>query len=344
MLSTGDKAKVQKQLSRILKDNDKLESALYILEKSLAFYRLDVSRYLDELSGLLRGVYGGAQVDAEIQAALKKFYANLRGVLSQEFIAQREAERAALKQAVLNNYGATVGIVINAVGERLNSRAAQFKLSAELLKVPVRIADDIAARELQTITVGGQIYYKQPLENLWFEMIRNYGRYDTVEYRNGAQYPMRSYVDGRINTTEAETARFVVEAEAASVGILFLTIPANGTTDSCIYHERQTLIASEAAREIALRRWPEYAAQISTMLTPGQVKADGTHMFQHNCKHGLVPDQIQFKSAEKQKTAFEGFKPADVPDKINERQIFEDVTGTKYEQAAPSKKPAPKLR
>jgi hypothetical protein len=162
-------------------------------------------------------------------------------------------------------------------------------------------------------------------------MNKSYGTTDTIQFRNGANYPIRAYVDARQLTTEAEAHRMATIIEASADGVWFGTTNRTGTTDSCLFHEGEIFFLSEEARAQAYARYGQLP-ELRAMRTWQEIVADKTHMGKFGCKHIVRPMMLQFMSDKKAIEEIKAAPQQEIPKKIDERKIFEQATGRKWKE------------
>lgn len=343
MLSSADKAALDRTLARIIKDYARLDDSTYILTANLSRLKIDVDQYISKIRVVLNAAYSRGAAKTDIEKALKEFYKNLTGYLEKGGPNEAERNVSKLLDSVLNEYKENVATVTNSIGSTLYQRANVFRKMSDAVKVSSERLAALEKFKLASVTIGGETYQEAALGKLWDRMVDSYGKRDNVQYRpsaaqaakghRGANYPLRTYVDGRTTTTSAETFRTTMEIQSASSGILFGQIDRTGTSDSCIFHENEIVFVNDAAREIALKQFPD-VARFKTMRTVQEIQADNTHMFKFNCRHRWVPIPMQYQDTATIREDLAAAPQQTVPDKINEDAIFEKINGQKHREAA----------
>jgi hypothetical protein len=139
--------------------------------------------------------------------------------------------------------------------------------------------------------LSGDFVGEIDLQKGWELLKSKYGTRETVRYRNGANYPLNTYLEGRANTTSADIHRVTTQLDATASGVHTGMVSRHGATDSCRPWEGKILFFTPAGRDIMSKKFPAMA-QWSTV---DEVKADeDTHMWKFNCRHIITPYPIQF--------------------------------------------------
>ena len=330
MISTDQQKALQLALQAIVDRYERLDDAMYILQANLPQLKLDVNRYTAQIEAVILNAYSPDRVAFDVQNALADFLKNLRPAIESGALEYRRANVQAFVEAAYQQYATQVGVVATNMNATIFSKATQFKTVAQAAEIPLARQADIAEYSIRQVEIGGKKYTWNTLNDIWARMNQEYGVRDTIQYRNGVNFPLRTYVDARTTTSGAETQRLTTTIQSAANGVLFLRISSNGSSDSCSFWEGKLVFPSEAAREEARKRWPKVSfAHIKTVQ---EVKDDSTHMFKFNCKHILRPETIQFSDDFADEIKEE--RPPRIPDKINEREIYQKITGKKWEDPA----------
>lgn len=125
----------------------------------------------------------------------------------------------------------------------------------------------------------------------WQDLTDKYGSRETVKYRDGKNYPLNTYLEGRANTTATDIHLATTELDAAQSGIYTGIISKHGASDSCRIWEGKVIAFNSAGRDILSKQYPEAA----NMKTLDEVKNDkNSHIFKFNCRHVVTPYPIQF--------------------------------------------------
>ena len=224
-----------------------------------------------------------------------------------------------LLTAIRSEYTNRVMGQINNTFRDIVTKSVQFKTMADAARLAPIAADNVS-RVLRGVTINGVSYDGTKTERLWDMMTERYGRSDTVRYsRNGAgcNFPMRSYIDMRTQTTAGEVARMVSAVEASANEIYTGKISRHGAIDSCRYWEGKIVFYSQVAKDTFLQKYPQYEAAKSWP-TLQEVEKDKTHIFLPNCKHRILPYPIDLMSEKRAMNDIEGNAMPDIPEKIKE--------------------------
>lgn len=130
------------------------------------------------------------------------------------------------------------------------------------------------------------------IKQAWKDLTDKYGSRETVKYRDGKNYPLNTYLEGRANSTATDVHLATTQLDAASSGIYTGMISKHGASDSCRIWEGKIICFSSEGRDILSKSYPSAAA----MKTLEEVRADSSHIFKFNCRHTVTPYPVQFFS------------------------------------------------
>lgn len=326
-----------RQLQGVIDRYKALDDAVFLLQSDLPRLKLMIDRYGGDLTKVMAEFIDANRIFDISDDAWQAFYRSMRRYIETGDLLGRRASREVLLESVVSTWESQVNRTVSTITDNLFARAAGFKAMAQSAAIPAQRLADIQKYEITSVTIEGQQYNYSQLQNIWQQMNDSYGQRDTIQFRNGVNYPLRTYVDARDATTSTEAHRLTTIVEASSNGVYFGAVNKTGTTDSCIFHENEIFYLTEAARQEAQAKWA-HIESLKTMKTWDEIKADDTHMGKFGCKHLVRAVAIQFFSEERMTKAIEARPGMPVPEKINERKIFEKETGRKWEYAAPKSK------
>jgi len=329
VISSEQKKALQLALQALVEKHEYLDDALYLLQNNLSKIKLDINRYTAQIEAVILNAYSPDKVALDVQEALGDFLKNMKAAIESGAMEYRRANVQAFVEAAYSQYSTQVRLVSTNMNATIFSKATQFKTLAQAAEIPLARQADIAAYTIRQVEIGGKKYTWEPLNNIWEKMNQEYGQRDTIQYRNGANHPLRSYVDARLTTSSAETQRHTTTLQASANGVLFVKTSVNGTTDSCSFWEGKRMFTSEAARLEAQKRWPK--VDFSGVKTVQEVRADKTHMFKFHCAHILRPDSVQFSDEFEQEIAAE--RAPKIPQDIDERALYEKLSGKEWQSA-----------
>lgn len=342
VISSADSKALQLALQAIVDKHAHLDDALYILQTELTKIKFDVNLYTAQIEAVILNAYSPDKVALDVQKSLADFIKNLRSAIESGALEYRRANVQSFVEAAYQQYATQVRQVTNAMNGTIFSKATQFKTLAQAAEIPIARQADIAKYTISRTEIAGKTYNWQSLDSLWGQMNDSYGQRDTIQYRNGVNYPLRTYVDGRTTTSSSETQRLTTTIQASANGVLFLRASSNGSSDSCAFWEKKLMFPTEAAREEAQKRWPKIS--FAGIPTVQEVKDDKTHMFGFHCQHILRPETIQY--SDDFAAEFGEESAPKIPEKIDERAIYEKTTGKEWQDAAvkrdPNFRPIPK--
>lgn len=342
MLSSADKRAIDKRLKAIMARYEDLDNALWYLASDPGAIRNKIRQYQTEINGFLKTETVNEQVvRADVQKSLAQFEKNLRGYLESGDLFRRRPTLEALQNSVLEQYAAQVDTVTGHIGNTLFQRGSQFRALAQVAEIPAARAAAVEGYTLRAVSVGGKQYNAVQLGKYWGRMLDEYGTRGSIQYRNGTNYPLTTYVQQRIQTSEAETDRLTSVVSSSAVGLTLGKINQTGTADSCIFWENKYVFMSDEAKAQTLAKYPKVKS-LQNIPTVQDVKNDKTHMFKWNCNHRILPTSITVLPEDDFQDAFDAdaARQPKVPKKIDERALYQEITGDKYEpkQGAPVEK------
>jgi hypothetical protein len=335
MLSSADKRALQKKLRAIFQRYAQLDSALWYLQTDPAMIRARIRQYQTEINGLLKTeTLKDSVIKDDVQKSLDSFAKNLTAYLTSDELKKRLPRLEALQSAVYTQYATQIDTITNHLGATLGQRGATFRAMANAAEIPLARAAQIEGYTLRAISLGGKTYNSVQLGEYWARMLKEYGTRGSIQYRNGANYPLTTYIDQRINTSRAETDRLTAVVSGSALGLTLGQINQDGTTDSCIYWENKYVFFSEEAKAQTLAKYPN-SKQLASIPTVQDVKDDKTHMFKWNCKHRILPTSITVLDPQEFAKEFDSTAATQpkIPKRIDEAKIYESVTGEKYAPA-----------
>ena len=344
MLSSADKKAIEKRLNAMFKRYAELDDALWYLSQDPAVIRGRIRAYQTELNGFLKTeTVNESVVRDDVQKSIKKFEQNLKSFLQSEGMKNRLPKLDRLQQSVVDQYAAQVDTVTAHIGSTLSQRGAQYRALAQAAEIPLARAEAIEGYTIRAVSVGGKQYNAVQLGQYWSKMLDEYGTRQSIQYRNGANYPLTTYVDQRITTSAAETDRLTSVVASTALGLTLGKINQTGTTDSCVFWENKYVFMSDEAKAQTIAQYPNMTS-LQNIPTVLDIKNDKTHMFKWNCKHRILPTSITVLSEGEFADEFEksAARQPTIPKKLNEAQIYKEITGDKY--APKQGKPIEKLR
>lgn len=323
-------ADLNKRMNDLFVRGSALDDAEFLLANNLARIKDIARQYGVSVADFLYSIIDPATVAKITENAARDYAASLARQIKSGALKKQVLNRRALVDSVLATWRAQADGIAKTIEGNLFAKAAQFKALSIAAQLPLQRVSEIGENVITSTNIAGTQYNYNQLSDLWKRMNASYGTRDTLQFRNGVNYPLRSYVDARRVTTDAETHRMATVVEASADGVWFGTTNKTGTTDSCIYSEGSIFFMNDEARTQAVAKYgnlPEFAR----MRTWPEIVADKTHMGKFNCRHIVRPVPIQFFSDDKALKEIQNNLPRAIPKKIDERKIFEDVTGRKFE-------------
>jgi len=337
MLSSEAKRELLKKLRGLFTRYADLDNALWYLGTDPAMVRARIRQYQVELSGLLKTeTIKQEVVRDDITKSLASFEKNLLRYLDEGDYRRRLTKLEALQNSVIEQYSSQIDVVTNQITNTMQQRAAQFRAMAQAAEIPIARQAAIEGYTIRAVSIGGKQYNAVQLGEYWGRMLDEYGTRGSIMYRNGANYPLTSYIEQRLQTSAAETDRLTAVVTSSALGLTMGKINQTGTTDSCVFWENKYVFMSDEAKAQTIAQYPKMAGSLRGIPTVQEVKADKTHMFKWNCKHRILPTAITVLDESDFADEFErtaAIQPK-LPKKIDEAAIYQKLTGDKF---APSK-------
>jgi hypothetical protein len=321
----------EKRLAEILQRAKALDNAEYILTRNAADIVSFARYYGQELAQFLFDLLDERVIRRATMQAAQDYAKSLANAIKSGALRKRMMNRQALIDSLLQMWRAQAESIATSNAQRMSAKAIQFQALSVAAEIPAERLKEIESLNITAARIGGKLYKYKDLSSLWDRMNKSYGTTDTIQFRNGANYPLRTYVDARQLTTEAEAHRMATIIEASADGVWFGTTNRTGTTDSCLFHEGEIFFLSEEARAQAYARYGQLP-ELRAMRTWQEIVDDKTHMGKFGCKHIVRPMMLQFMSDKKAIEKIKSSPQPEIPKKIDERKIFEQATGRKWQE------------
>ena len=313
------------RIGQIMRDYDHLNDAEFILSKNPAEVRRVVNAYREKLlMPIYKFFLGDGRAYSQIDQLIWQAQSDFDEALKAFDVTPKKARTEKLLTAIRSEYtNRVLGQVENTFRD-IVTKSIQFQTLARSAQLATTAQSNLS-NVFRAVTIDGKTYDGTKVDNLWQMMTERYGRSDTVRYsRNGSGYnfPMRSYIDMRTQTTAGEVSRMVSAVEASVNEIYTGRISRHGAVDSCSFWEGKIVFYSQVAKDTFIQLHPEYS-EAQSWPTLQQVEADGTHMFKPQCKHRILPYPIQFMTEKRARADIEKNTMPRIPEKINETKIVE---------------------
>lgn len=188
---------------------------------------------------------------------------------------------------------------VAAIADRMFEKTSLFRhlASSKLREFAKKQTETLAAVVRRTIQRDGKFLsdgetsVKNQLKAYWKNLTDKYGGVETVQYADGKNFPLNSYVDMRGRTSSAEVSRISTEMLAIENDIYTGKISSHRATDTCNKWEGKIIFYNEILRAEFLRMYPDYK-EARGWPTKQEVEQDDTHMFKPNCRHTITPYPI----------------------------------------------------
>lgn len=196
-------------------------------------------------------------------------------------------------RAVVVEQSETARTILTSIRGRLNSRYENLLIQAAALDIPGQKAAAAGKRTLEAINFTSKGFTrtvtKADLSQVWDSLIDRYGQRDTITYINGTNYPLTSYLDGKLVTVNREVQNVVSSIEAAANGIYTGQIEAYGASDSCALWEGAVVFYTQFGKTEFIKLYGDQYPEASRWKTVDEIKRDKTHMFGFHCRHDILP-------------------------------------------------------
>lgn len=277
-----------KALTRILAKWAFLDDAQEIIKRDPISLRKAVREFVFALGKIISGVNSNVllrtiiQEQADIQKKLSKYPAFKNFKTSQ-------ARASTALSAIVRDQSANARTILASMSQRLNAKNTNLLMQAVAMGMPREIADEQLDRRLikinfiykgKDLTVAGV-----DLKKVWETLDTRYGNHSTITYRDGKNYPVQSYVEGKGKTISREVQNTVTAVEAGATGSAVGQFESYGAGDSCVIWEGKFFFFTEGGKRQFLRKFGNKYPDAYTWPTYADVHADRTHMASYNCRH-----------------------------------------------------------
>lgn len=286
----GAKNDMLRSLGSIQRQYSYLDSVKYALSQDLATVEAAIQKYYFELKRPLYKFFAGDILEAVVGEAHDEFLNSLKSYIRQGRLTVNAgvSDRLldSLRQQIVQNID---GMVLEA-DLNMRARAQEFsKIAAESTNNAALA--QIQSTQLKVESITARTTGAEDLQKAWIELQDKYGTRETVKYRDGKNYPLNTYIDGRAKTTATDVHVLTTQYNASSAGVLTGMITSHGATDSCQKWEGKLVCFTPEGREIMSHKFPE-ARKLRTV---DEIRRDkSTHMWKFNCTHGVDAYPIQF--------------------------------------------------
>lgn len=285
-----EKNAMLRQVNDIRRRYAEIDDAAWTLTQNPAQFDAALKKYLGVLRRPILRFFAGDTMEQIAVEAHDQFLFSLREYVQMGRVnVSRQISNRLLESLRTQIVGQIDGFMANTEA-LLKERAQALRVAAAEGSVSA-IAAELGLRQLKTESVTARTTGAENLEKAWSELTAKYGGRDTVKYRDGKNYPLNTYLDGKANTTSADIHRTVTQLDAAESGIFTGKISSHGATDSCKPWEGKIVAFSAEGRDMLSKRWPG-ALNLKTV---DEIKADKeTHLWKFNCRHIVTPYPVQF--------------------------------------------------
>lgn len=250
-----------------------------------------LARYRKALKKAYRDFYEGPALNKTIREAEARFNEQTQRLIDRKLPLDRR-----LRRVVKQRFVSQASSIVDEIVGRQRDKIMRFKLIAE------------------------QASTKIEKKRLWQIAQKRSGRFDTVQFRNGAKFPLQQYTAMKTTTSANETHRLTTTLEANRNDLYTGKVSSHGASDSCKFHENEIVFFSQAAKNAYLQKFPK-DSRARKFKTVQELEADRTHIFKPNCKHIVTIWPIQFFDDSERTREVQKAPLKKIPKKIDERKI-----------------------
>lgn len=284
-----EKDAMLRAVNEISRKYKRIDDAEWTLSASPEEVRAVLKKHSDTLKKPMLKFFAGDTMEQIAAEAHEAFIAAIENYISTGQVAISREISAQLIDSLRAQIVRNIDGFMNDMDSNLMQRAAALKEAAAQGAVEAMTASlGVTQLKIESITARTTGEYT---DKAWKDLTDKYGSRETVKYRDGKNYPLNTYLDGRANTTATDIHLATTEMDAAQSGIYTGIISKHGASDSCRIWEGKVICFSSEARDLLSKVYPE-AANLKTL---AEVRADkNSHIFKFNCRHIVTAYPIQF--------------------------------------------------
>lgn len=264
------------------------------------------------------------QIRARLKKAFDTFYspANIDRIISDAVRNSKGIEKIN-KQNLVSLRARTRREMISQAHNVIDEMVGRARTKSDTIKIQANsqrltIAEFKKLPKRQQVKFNGALISRARLDEIVQTATRRYGRADSVQFRNGAHYPLEPWADLKARSVPAEVHRFATQIIAQRNQKLLARVSAHGSKDSCIYHENEICFYSKSAKE-EFRKL--YRIDVRHIKTVEQLAQDQTHLFKPNCVHQLKTIDHVGMTEKELRALIRASPRAKIPRKINEHKL-----------------------
>lgn len=300
------KDRMLKQVNEIMARYRFVDNAAWTLSEDKKKIDEAIAKYYQILKKPIVGFFAHDQLMDSVKLAQQQFIDGMKGNLNKSMLETIKKTNEKLIQGTRDTIIKNIDQMLIEGQNNLQTRAMDFKASAEMayyqeglsweaLSIAERATGTLAeAAEAQTEYIGLKqrsiaartAATAENVEKIWDDMLDKYGSTETVKYRNGANQPLNTYLDGRATTSAMEANLLTSQADAAALNIYTGKISNHQSKDTCNLWEGKLVFYSDAARYAMIIKYPELA---NTPTIDELRKDKTTHLLKFNCSHTVTP-------------------------------------------------------
>lgn len=296
-----EKNAMLKSVGAIQKRYSYLDDVRYALAQDLPTVEAAIAKYYRELKAPLYKFFAGDVLEQVVGESHDAFITSLKDYIKAGKLTVNAGVSTRLLDSLRTQIMQNIDGLVAGADADMRARAAEFgKVAAESANAAAVSVTQMTQLKIESIT--RRTTGKEDLQKSWIDLQDKYGTRETVKYRNGANYPLNTYLSQRANTTSADLHVITTQFDASSAGVYTGKISNHGAKDSCSVWEGKIVCFTPEGRDILSKRVPAAAG----WKTVDEIKRDkSTHMWKFNCTHGVTPYPIQFFDDKDLKEAIE---------------------------------------
>jgi len=306
----AEKDAMLRRVNAIRKEYARLDDALWTMTQNQESVAKAIAEYSAEMRKPIMKFFAGDVLEETVQQAHEAFLKSLKKFIEMGQVKIQRDIRERLLESVKTDIVRNLDTMMAESKLNLTNRAFELRKMAD--SGAFKAADagidyiQIKIESITSRTIGGSDsgaeFTKGELKKAWEKLQDRYGSRDTVKYRDGKNYPLNTYLDGRARTTATDVHILTTQVESADSGIYTGKVSSHGASDSCSKYEGRMVCMSDESRAQISRTIPA-AAKWPTVQ---ELRADkDSHIFKFNCTHTVISWPIHLFDKQDQKAIIE---------------------------------------
>jgi len=285
------------KLDKVLKDYKDLNDAEKVLQTNKPEFLKIMKNYKADLA-ILHEFYQGDVIEKLVDFSQEEFYKQVEKYVTTKTFKKSLEIRSKLMTAIEKEYSGQMKNVIQGIVSNQIAKKYALDVSARAVSLPKRTYEGQLNRTVSLkATKDSPIIMQQNLNNIWDDLSKNFGTNETIQYRNGVNYPLNTYIQGKNVTISQEVSTMTTVIESARHKIYTGKLSNHNAKDSCRLHESEIVFMSEQAKKEYKKEFPK--DKNANWKTLQEIKNDKTHFFKFQCRHTVTAYPLQYMSDKK---------------------------------------------